>query len=171
MLWRREWLSTLVFLPGEFHGKSSLVDYSPWSHKESGTTEWLTLLLPSPVCSSFNMHFFTFPLSPNSCKSIIRFILIAIVFTILWSSSTIQFYPYYSRHSHWICLKSLLNSPYMLSIWISAKAKILTLVYNMVFHYLSYLSLSDFSFSLVTHSSPISTHPPPVFLWLNSLPS
>ena len=27
---RREWLPTLVFLPGEFHGQSSLVGYSPW---------------------------------------------------------------------------------------------------------------------------------------------
>ena len=37
--WRREWLPTLVFLPGEFHGQRSLAGYSSWSHKESGTTE------------------------------------------------------------------------------------------------------------------------------------
>ena len=29
-LWRREWQSTPVFLPGEFHGQRSLVGYSPW---------------------------------------------------------------------------------------------------------------------------------------------
>ena len=40
--WRREWLSTPVFLPEEFHGQRSLVGYSPWGHKESDTTEWLT---------------------------------------------------------------------------------------------------------------------------------
>ena len=34
--WRRERLPTPVFWPGEFHGL-----YSPWSHKESDTTEWL----------------------------------------------------------------------------------------------------------------------------------
>ena len=28
-----------VFWPGEFHGQKSLVDYSPWSHKESDMTE------------------------------------------------------------------------------------------------------------------------------------
>ena len=28
--WRREWLSTPVFWPGEFHGL-----YSPWGYKES----------------------------------------------------------------------------------------------------------------------------------------
>ena len=31
--WRRGWLSTAVFLPGEFHGQRSLVGYSPWGHK------------------------------------------------------------------------------------------------------------------------------------------
>ena len=31
-----------VFLPGQFHGQGSLVDlYSPWSCKESDTTEGL----------------------------------------------------------------------------------------------------------------------------------
>ena len=30
-----------VFLPGESHGRRSLVDYSPWGRKESDTTEWL----------------------------------------------------------------------------------------------------------------------------------
>ena len=39
----RKWQPTRVFLPGEFHGQSSLVGYSPWSCKESDTTEWLTL--------------------------------------------------------------------------------------------------------------------------------
>ena len=33
-----------IFLPGESHGQRSLAGYSPWSHKESDTTEWLTLL-------------------------------------------------------------------------------------------------------------------------------
>ena len=40
--WRREWQPTPVFLPGESHGQRSLVDYSPWGHKESDTTERLT---------------------------------------------------------------------------------------------------------------------------------
>ena len=40
--WRREWLPTPVFLPGEFHGQRSLVGYSPWDHKESDTTKRLT---------------------------------------------------------------------------------------------------------------------------------
>ena len=39
--WRREWLSTWVFLPGEFHGQKSLVGYIPWGHKRVGHN-WLT---------------------------------------------------------------------------------------------------------------------------------
>jgi len=29
ILWRRKWLPTLVFLPGEYHGQRSLAGYSP----------------------------------------------------------------------------------------------------------------------------------------------
>ena len=39
--WRRDWLSTPIFLPGESHGQRRLVGSSPWGHKESFTTEWL----------------------------------------------------------------------------------------------------------------------------------
>ena len=39
--WRRQWQPTPVFLPGKFHGRRSLVGYSPRSHKESDTTEQL----------------------------------------------------------------------------------------------------------------------------------
>ena len=31
--WRREWLPTPVFLPGEFHGQRGLAGYSPWVHR------------------------------------------------------------------------------------------------------------------------------------------
>ena len=41
----REWVSTPVFLPGEFHGQRSLAGYSPWGHKELDMTEWLTIWL------------------------------------------------------------------------------------------------------------------------------
>ena len=47
--WRREWQSTPVFLPGEFHGQRSLAGYSSWGCKESDTTEQLT-------CSCYLMH-------------------------------------------------------------------------------------------------------------------
>ena len=41
--WRRACLPTPVFLPGEFHGQTSLTGYSPWGPKELDMTEWLTL--------------------------------------------------------------------------------------------------------------------------------
>ena len=41
--WRWEWLPTPVFLPGESHRQRSLAGYSPWSHRESDTTEQLIL--------------------------------------------------------------------------------------------------------------------------------
>ena len=43
ILWRRDWLPTPVFLPGEFHGQRSLVGYSPWGGKEPDMTKQLTL--------------------------------------------------------------------------------------------------------------------------------
>ena len=36
--WRKEWLPTPVFWPGEFHGL-----YSPWGEKELDMTKWLSL--------------------------------------------------------------------------------------------------------------------------------
>ena len=32
--WRREWPSTPLITPGEFHGQRNLAGYSPWGHKE-----------------------------------------------------------------------------------------------------------------------------------------
>ena len=31
--WRKEWLLSPVFMPGEFHGQRSVVGYSPWVRK------------------------------------------------------------------------------------------------------------------------------------------
>ena len=47
--WRRKWQPTPLLLPGKFHGRRSLVGYSPWGRKELDTTEQLHLnvfLLP-----------------------------------------------------------------------------------------------------------------------------
>ena len=40
-VWRRKWQLTPVLLPGESHGRRSLVGYTPWGLKESDTTERL----------------------------------------------------------------------------------------------------------------------------------
>ena len=39
ILWRMEWQSTPVLLPGEPQGQRSLAGYSPYSHKGLGMTE------------------------------------------------------------------------------------------------------------------------------------
>ena len=54
--WRREWLPTSIFWPGEFHGL-----YSPWGCKESDTTERLSLQF---IMAS--LQIFLFPLSALS---------------------------------------------------------------------------------------------------------
>ena len=40
-LWRRQWHTTPVLLPGKSHGWRSLVGCSPWGRQESDTTERL----------------------------------------------------------------------------------------------------------------------------------
>ena len=40
-LWRRQWHSTPVLLPGKSYGRRSLVGCSPWGRTESDTTERL----------------------------------------------------------------------------------------------------------------------------------
>ena len=46
-LWRRKWLPSPVFLPGESRGQRSLAGYSSWGQKESDRTEQLTLNIHS----------------------------------------------------------------------------------------------------------------------------
>ena len=54
ILWRKEWLPTPVFLPGEFNTQRSLAGYIPWSCRvrhdwETNTNRQTTTR--SPVCS------------------------------------------------------------------------------------------------------------------------
>ena len=52
--WRREWQPIPVFLPGEFHGQSCVVGYSPWGCKESDMTDQLTFSLSLLYIKYFN---------------------------------------------------------------------------------------------------------------------
>ena len=40
--WRRQWQPTPVSLPGKSYGQRSRVGYSPWGHRGSDPTEWLS---------------------------------------------------------------------------------------------------------------------------------
>ena len=62
---RREWLSTPVFLPGEFHGQRRLVGYSPWGNRKLDTTEQLTVSL-----SIFRLSLNAAAKSPQSCLTL-----------------------------------------------------------------------------------------------------
>ena len=61
--WRREWQLTPIFLPGESYGQRDLAGYSPQSHKESNTTEQLTLSLSFHVY--VHIHFNPFSWRPK----------------------------------------------------------------------------------------------------------
>ena len=63
--WRREKLPTPVFWPGEFHGLCS-----PWSHKESDTTERLSL---SNYFISLNFSFVIFKYNIINWRFLISF--------------------------------------------------------------------------------------------------
>ena len=52
--WRRKWQPTPVFLPGKFHGQSSLVGYSPWGCKESDRTKQLSTHTPFHLQHSYH---------------------------------------------------------------------------------------------------------------------
>ena len=53
--WRREWLPTPGFLPGKFHGQRSQAGPRALGHKESDTTEQLTLSLCKVMSSPVNL--------------------------------------------------------------------------------------------------------------------
>ena len=40
--WSRKWQPVPAFLPGKFYGQRSLAAYSPWDHRESDMTKWLS---------------------------------------------------------------------------------------------------------------------------------
>ena len=54
IFWRRVWQPTPVFLPGESHGQRSLTGYSPWGHKESETTERLSMRACTHACTALS---------------------------------------------------------------------------------------------------------------------
>ena len=65
--WSRKWQLTLVFLPGKFHVQRSLAGCGSWGHKESGTTEWLSI--HSTVISISQEQIFPAPNKAYNSKS------------------------------------------------------------------------------------------------------
>ena len=54
--WSRKWQLTPVFLSGTSHRQRSLVSYSPQGHKESYTTERLSIHTYTQKCLPFGKH-------------------------------------------------------------------------------------------------------------------
>ena len=104
--WRRKWQPTPVFLPRKSHGWRSLVGPSPWGHKESDTTEWLTVSYPMPL---FMLSPLPGMLSPPTAS---QFILInfSSSFQIQLSVS-----PPGEPHPNWLCI--LLCSQHLVHSW------------------------------------------------------
>ena len=50
-LWSREWKSTPVFSPGEFHGQRSLEGYSPWGLKEGNYLNIIKVVYDKPTAN------------------------------------------------------------------------------------------------------------------------
>ena len=62
---------TPVFLPGESHEQRSLVGYSPWGHKESDMTEWLsmhTCILKTAIIKRMHSSYIYFYNQKNAFK-------------------------------------------------------------------------------------------------------
>ena len=72
--WRREWLPTPIFLPGESYRQRNLVGYSPWGLKESETTKQLTL-------STFSMLFINIFTSFSSLHEVNKVNSLSILFS------------------------------------------------------------------------------------------
>ena len=62
--WRRKWQPTPAFLCGESHGQRSLVDYSPWDHRESDMTEVTAHRITHTTCK-YTVPDFELPSSKN----------------------------------------------------------------------------------------------------------
>ena len=84
--WKRKWQPTPVFLPGKSHGQRSMVDYSPWCHKESDTTERLHFQFFF-TSSTLIIHMLVYLMSQRSLR-LPTFL--SIVFSLFCSSAEIS---------------------------------------------------------------------------------
>ena len=65
ILWRRKRPPTPVLLPGNSHGRRTLVGYSPWGRKELDTTERIHFISLQPSYALWPSSLFSFSLSQS----------------------------------------------------------------------------------------------------------
>ena len=84
---RRKWQPTPELLHRKPHGQRSLVGYSPWSCKESDTTEWLHFLSLWAWVEVYQFFYLTEKVFVSLIFSIIYLVSILFPFWSLWFSS------------------------------------------------------------------------------------
>ena len=103
--WRGKWQPTPVFLPGKFHGQRSLAGYSPRSHKELDTTEWLSIHWVKNSIAYNLTYILFFTLYCNCVTNIGYWGLTKSCFQALW-----KIYSCLARCVMWVYLSSLGDS-------------------------------------------------------------
>ena len=88
--WSRKRQPAPVFLPGKWYGWRKLVGYSPWGHKESGTTEhaYISMLYWSTyavIKTAFS--YFIFILTRKSIRNPLSVLFLSSLFMVLRKSS------------------------------------------------------------------------------------
>ena len=68
--WRKEWLPTPVFSPGESHGQRSLAGYIPWSRRESNMTQQLSLHIIPQGASQVVLVVKNLPANPGDTRDV-----------------------------------------------------------------------------------------------------
>jgi len=109
--WRRKWQPTPIFLPGKLHRQTSLMSYNSRGHKESDTTEKLTLSLSLPwvyLCVFIHhFHCFQFIKEVEHVPYYIVHILRSIATGMAWELKTMKMvYKHTQIHSwkwKWKC--------------------------------------------------------------------
>ena len=97
---RRERLSTPVFLPGEFHGL-----YSPWGHRESDMTEWLSLSLHFTIS-----HLYVF-IFLHTVHNLFFFLLFHLSFLQFWIHDVLPLiYSLFTSFSNTFCWNKYFTS-------------------------------------------------------------
>ena len=96
--WRREWLPTPVFWPGEFHGP-----YSPWDCKELDRTERLSLLLSKHehfIYYLYIAHTYIFTVQKTTCKILGKFVLVYEKYHGYFDRDHIKYVDFFEYYGH-----------------------------------------------------------------------
>ena len=110
-----------VFLPGESHGQSSLVGYSPWGHKESDTTDVSHIPAAPATCSLLRYQrpaprvMFGEPTWKNSNHQNLSFtvgFILTVVHPMDFDTYIITFISHYNCVNYFHCPKNSLCSTY-----------------------------------------------------------